>query len=236
MAARLLAGLMLACLAAPVSLAAPALQVALAGDHRALRASTQDVVPGSFEQELAERLAASLQRPVAVGDSAAADLIIGPQEQGAIFYQSEMAALTAAQGGIERWDQLREKPFCVTQGSPYGPQVVERFGGRMREYPSAAHALIGLKLGECQAVVDDNRLLADIAPLPEWQRYNRLLPAFAEVVVTLRAATNEAALQTQVGERLETWRRDGSLDQLIQHWIDEVAFQAYVLADTLDCH
>ncbi|TLX64700.1 amino acid ABC transporter substrate-binding protein [Stutzerimonas nosocomialis] len=236
MAARLLAGVMLAGVMASVSLAAPVLRVELSGDYRALRASTPDVVPGGFEQELAERLGASLQRPVAIGGSAAADLVIGAQEQGAAFYQSAMAALSAAEGGVEGWQQLRGLPFCVAQGSPYGEQVVKRFGGHRREYPSAAHALIGLKLGECQAVVEDSRLLADIAPLPEWRRYNRLLPTLDEVGVTLRAKAGEPALQAQVEEKLEAWRRDASLEQLIQHWVDEVAFQAYVLADTLDCH
>ncbi len=234
MAARLL-GVMLACVMAPLSLAGPVLQVDLAGEYRALRASTPDVVPGGFEQELAERLAASLQRPLALGNSAAADLVIGAQAQGAAFYQSQMAALSATMGGVERWEQLRDQPFCVAQGSPYGEQVVRRFAGQRREYPSAAHALIGLKLGECRAVVEDSRLLADIAPLPEWQRYNRLLPALDEGV-TLSVKAGDPTLQAQVEERLEAWRHDGSLEQLIQQWVDEVAFQAYVLADTLDCH
>ena len=108
--------------------------------------------------------------------------------------------------------------------------------GHRREYPSSAHALIGLKLGECQAVVEDEALLTELATLPEWRRYKRLLPPLADAERQLRLTADEAGLQQEIDALVAQWSVNGRLAKLTQQWIDEVAFQAYVLADTLDCH
>jgi len=47
---------------------------------------------------------------------------------------------------------------------------------------------------------------------------------------------DDANLQQQINALLAQWSAEGRLAGLTQQWVDEVAFQAYVLADTLDCH
>jgi len=84
--------------------------------------------------------------------------------------------------------------------------------------------------------VDDLVLLRQIAELPEWRRYDQLLPAFDYPRHTLRVATADRALQQRVEQYTASREGQDALAEVTQHWIDEVAFQAYVLADTLDCH
>ncbi|WP_312679637.1 transporter substrate-binding domain-containing protein [Stutzerimonas nitrititolerans] len=202
-------------------------------EYRVLSSSESE----SFEPALLQALAESLEETVEVADrSEDADLQLGPAEIGPIYYQAVPAALTASEGGVIDWSQLQGQPFCITAASPYTQLIVQRFDAQPREYPSAAHALIGLKLGECRAVVDDHRLLAEMAKLPEWRRYNTLLPALPDAEQLLRVGAESGALQARIDALIQAWEGEGRLDELVQFWIDEVAFQAYVLADTLDCH
>lgn len=202
-------------------------------EHRLLSSSETD----SFEPALLDALGEALGQAVASTQQPdSAVLRLGPADAGSLYYPSVPAALTASEGGAADWQHLRDQPVCLVAASPHAPLVAQRFGARPREYPSTAHALIGLKLGECRAVVEDQRLLAEMAKLPEWRRYDRLLPALEEGGQQLRISTADAALQARIDGLLAQWREEGKLEELIRFWIDEVAFQAYVLADTLDCH
>jgi len=202
-------------------------------EYRVLSSTEAD----SFEPALLQAVAESLKKTVELSEHPeSADLELGPGQIGPVYYQAMPAALSANEGGIAAWQQLQGQHFCITTASPYTSLIMQRFGGQPREYPSAAHALIGLKLGECRAVVDDYLLLLEMAELPEWRRYKTLLPALPDANLVLRIGSKNEALQGRLQTLIQTWKAEGRLDEMIQFWVDEVAFQAYVLADTLDCH
>lgn len=218
----------------PVASFAAPLQVHLP-EHRVLSSSEKE----SFEPALIEQLAETLGRPALfVARSKDADLRLLPDDQpgAAVYYRAAPAALSATEGGLAAWADLRGQTVCIGSASPYAILLSEHFAAVPREYPSAAHALIGLKLGECVAVVDDDVLLMEIASLPEWQRYKHLLPRLADAERQMSLNFDDEGLQQQTNDLLAQWSADGRLEELTRHWIDEVAFQAYVLADTLDCH
>ncbi len=221
----------------PASTFAAPLQAVLVGDYQPLKAAEAEPLAEGFEASWLSGLGEALGRDIVLADALAqADLRIGKTASGATYYTSGIAALAAAESGPAEWTDLAGEPFCVMVGSPHAAIVMSRFGGIAHAYPSAAQALIGLKLGECQAVVGDHLLLRQIAALPEWRRYNRLLPALEEAVVTLRVEADDAALQRRIEQINSSEQGQEALAEVTQHWIDEVAFQAYVLADTLDCH
>ncbi len=218
----------------PVASMAESLRVQLP-EHRVLSSSETE----SFESALIEQLAKALGRSgaaVARADDAEVRLVAGDRVGPATYYHAVPAALSATEGGLVVWSDLQGQTVCVNHASPYGALLSERFAALPREYPSAAHALIGLKLGECVAVVEDDLLLMEIATLPEWRRYKHLLPSLADVGRPLGLNGDDANLQQQINALLAQWLAEGRLAGLIQQWVDEVAFQAYVLADTLDCH
>jgi len=218
----------------PVASMAESLRVQLP-EHRVLSSSETE----SFESALIEQLAKALGRSgaaVARADDAEVRLVAGDRVGPATYYHAVPAALSATEGGLVAWSDLQGQTVCVNHASPYGALLSERFAALPREYPSAAHALIGLKLGECVAVVEDDLLLMEIATLPEWRRYKHLLPSLVDVGRPLGLNADDANLQQQINALLAQWSAEGRLAGLIQQWVDEVAFQAYVLADTLDCH
>lgn len=206
--------------------------LALQGEYRPLLASDKPLLGGSFERDLGQALAAALGSAVQ-GEQG---LLAGGTVDGLPVYESVAGGLTASEDGVSGWTALRGKTFCATQGSPHVDDVASRYGATPRLYPSAAHALNGIKLAECVLVVEDQRLLRDIARLPEWRRYNELLPPLEQSRAQLRIATADAQHQPALDDALAQLRRDGAIEALTQKWVHEVAFQAYVLADTLDCH
>ncbi|EKM96963.1 transporter substrate-binding domain-containing protein [Stutzerimonas degradans] len=193
--------------------------------YRALSSDAQS----SLDSTIAAALGETLQ-------SAVEDFRVGTTGDGSLFYQTEIAALGAASDGPREWAQLHGESFCIAAGNPQMAAVAERFGAVARPYPSSTEALIGLKLGECRIVVEDASLLENIAELPEWRRFNRLLPRLVDADMQLWVAASTPELQEKVDALQQQWHANGRLQALVQQAIDDVAFQAYVLADTLDCH
>jgi len=207
------------------------------GDYRPLKAAEAEVMTDGFEAAWIAALGDLMGREITLGKKPGqADLRFGAVHPRAIYYSSRIAALTAASSGPAQWKDLSSETFCVMAGSPHADFVVSTYGGVAREYPSAAQTLIGLKLDECQAVVADEVLLQQIASLPEWRRYNRLLPPVANQALDLGVKAGDPTVQRQIEQVASSPAGKAKLASITQQWIDEVAFQAYVLADTLDCH
>ncbi|MEL7560091.1 transporter substrate-binding domain-containing protein [Stutzerimonas chloritidismutans] len=224
-------------LMAPVGAQAATLEAVAVDSYRPLKAAEAESIGEGFEANWLVRLGEALGYNIApIVITGEGQLRFGQLGSVAAYYSSEISALTASEAGPDGWAELAGEPFCVTAGSPHAGVVVGRFGGVAHIYPSTAQALIGLKLGECQAVVGDLVLLRQIAELPEWRRYSRLLPALGDAHVTLSVATADIALQQRIEQFTASREGQDALAEVTQHWIEEVAFQAYVLADTLDCH
>ncbi|WP_417777589.1 amino acid ABC transporter substrate-binding protein [Stutzerimonas xanthomarina] len=221
----------------PVGIQAATLEAVPVDAYRPLKAAEAESLGEGFEAAWLARLGEALGSDISLLDAPEkGQLRFGKLGSGAAYYSSEIGALAASKAGPADWAGLAGKPFCVTTGSPHAELIAARFGGVARIYSSAAQALIGLKLGECQAVVGERVLLQQIAELPEWRRYDRLLPALEYPRLTLRVTTADAALQQRIEQIVASPEGQDALAEVTQHWIDEVAFQAYVLADTLDCH
>ncbi len=230
-------GLLLLTLVATSGHADERLAAAWEGVYRPLEARAETPLDAGFEAAVLEGLATLMgERVQLTGLPRAAVLRIGQLETGSAYFSSDVSALAATDGGPANWHALRGRMFCIAAGHPHTETIRARFGGVAREYPSAAQALVGLKLGECAAVVGERLLLDQIAALPEWRRYNRQLPALDRAAVTLRIDATDAALGDRISSVMTSPAGREQMDAITQHWIDEVAFQAYVLADTLDCH
>lgn len=221
--------------AAAPAVAAP-MSAALVGNYQPLRAMEAEPLSAGFEASLLSHLGKAINREIDLSDdSREGELRIGAVNSGPVYYTSALTALTASEAGPQSWSELAGHTVCVSSGSPH-QDFVTHLGGIARSYPSAAQALIGLKLGECQAVAGDQLLLEQIARLPEWRRYDHLLPVQVASTVTLRVEANGPALQKRIEQAMTDEAGRQMLAEAVQFWIDEVAFQAYVLADTLDCH
>ncbi|SFD71732.1 transporter substrate-binding domain-containing protein [Paracidovorax konjaci] len=129
------------------------------------------------------------------------------------FYRVGGTAAVRKDSGIAKWEDLRGKPVCVSQGSSYAKPLAADYGAEVRGYKTASESLLALKGGNCVAAVHDSTL---IHPLlqgnPEWSQYaapigSTILPALSVVWTRKGEADTIAAVDKVVQE----WHRTGWL-------------------------
>ncbi|MDR5800413.1 transporter substrate-binding domain-containing protein [Caballeronia sp. LZ001] len=129
------------------------------------------------------------------------------------YYQVGGTAITANTSGITRWEDLRGKPVCISQGSSYIKPVVEKYGAIPRAFPGAAESLLALKGGNCVAAVHDAAPL--LYPLqqrdPEWRAYRTLQPELAPAPSVIWVRQGERDTAARIDTFVRDWHRTGWL-------------------------
>lgn len=129
------------------------------------------------------------------------------------YYRVGGTAITPNNSGITRWEDLRGKPVCISQGSSYIRPIVERYGAVPRAFPGASQSLLALRGGSCVAAVHDAAPL--LYPLqqhdPEWHDYRTLQPELipASSVIWVRQGEKDTA--ARLNGIVEDWHRSGFL-------------------------
>lgn len=129
------------------------------------------------------------------------------------FYRVGGTAAVRKDSGITKWDDLRGKPVCVSQGSSFAKPLANDYGAQVQGFKSSSDSLLALKGGACVAAVHDSTL---IHPLlrnnPEWSQYSapiatEILPA-PSVVWTRKGEADTIAAVDRV---VQDWHRTGWL-------------------------
>ena len=129
------------------------------------------------------------------------------------FFRVGGAAATRRDSGITKWEDLRGKPVCVSQGSSFARPLQADYGAVVKGFKSSSDSLLALRGGQCVAAVHDSTL---IHPLlrnnPEWSAYHapittEVLPANS-VVWTRKGEADTIAAVDKV---IQGWHRTGWL-------------------------
>ncbi|XBS68912.1 transporter substrate-binding domain-containing protein [Acerihabitans sp. KWT182] len=129
------------------------------------------------------------------------------------FYRVGGTALTPRNSGITRWEDLRGKTVCVSQGSSFARPLVADYGAVIKGFKSSSDSLLALKGGQCVAAVHDSTLLQPLVRKGgEWAAYHapiagEILPADS-VVWTRKGETDTIAAVDRV---IRNWHRTGWL-------------------------
>lgn len=138
----------------------------------------------------------------------------------------------------QRASDLRGKAVCVGQGSAYAAQLERETQAVPKIYASSIRAASGFMAGECQALADDEPVIARLLTLQEWRFYRSL-----DTVV--QADSNGARIALHVPDPQSTawlddavrdWRRNGALERAREQRAGDIAFEASQLQDGLVCH
>lgn len=129
------------------------------------------------------------------------------------FYRVGGTAAVLKNSGIVKWEDLRGKVVCASQGSSYVKPLQEQYGAQVRGFKTSAESLLALRGGNCVAAVHDSTL---IQPLlrgnAEWAAYaapirDEILPA-PSVVWTRKGEADTIAAVDKV---VQQWHRSGWL-------------------------
>lgn len=124
-------------------------------------------------------------------------------------------ALVAKASGIKRWEDLRGKVACVSQGSNFARPLQENYGAIVKGLRGIPESLLALKGGTCAASVHIQPALYEKltgANAAEWKEFelgtqDQLIPS-PTVVWTRRGEADTLAF---VDKAVQDWHRSGLL-------------------------
>nr|WP_149356918.1 transporter substrate-binding domain-containing protein [Comamonas testosteroni] len=123
------------------------------------------------------------------------------------------AAIAKKGSGVARWDDLRGKPVCVSQGSNFTKPLAEQHGAQIKAFRGQRESLLALKGGNCAAAVHVSPTLRElVASNPDWKDYEIVSPSDlipSPSVIWLRKG--EADTQAAIDKVVQDWHGSGWL-------------------------
>lgn len=124
------------------------------------------------------------------------------------------AAMVSRTSGIKRWEDLRGKVACVSQGSNFAKPLKDTYGAIVKGLRGIPESLLALKGGSCDASVHVQPALYETLhgeSASEWKAYqlatsDQLIPS--PTVVWARRGENDTT--AWVDKAIQEWHRSGS--------------------------
>lgn len=123
------------------------------------------------------------------------------------------AAIAPKASGIARWEDLKGKPVCVSQGSNFTRPLAERYGAQIRAFRGQPESLLALRGGQCVAAVHVSPTLRELVSAnADWKDYAIVSPSDlipSPSVIWLRRGESDA--QAAIDKIVQDWHRRGWL-------------------------
>lgn len=89
------------------------------------------------------------------------------------YFRNGGTAIFSKRAGVRRWEDLRGKNVCLSQGSSYAKPLTAEFGAELKGFKSMAESLLALRGGgSCIAAVHESLTLNHLVNRdPEWEDY-----------------------------------------------------------------
>jgi polar amino acid transport system substrate-binding protein len=123
------------------------------------------------------------------------------------------AAIARKGSGIKRWEDVKGKPVCVSQGSNFTKPLAEQYGAEIKAFRGQPESLLALKGGNCVTAVHVSPTLRElVAGNADWKDYeivspNELIPSPSVIWVRKGEADTQAAIDKVV----QNWHATGWL-------------------------
>jgi len=123
------------------------------------------------------------------------------------------AAIARKGSGIAKWEDVKDKPVCVSQGSNFTKPLAEQYGAQIKAFRGQPESLLALKGGNCVAAVHVSPTLRElVAGNADWKDYeivspNELIPSPSVIWVR----KGEGDIQAAVDRVVQNWHRTGWL-------------------------
>lgn len=137
---------------------------------------------------------------------------------------------------IRQWTDLRNRTVCVVEGNPWTGRMQEWHGAQEQVYDTPTQALIAVRVGECDAMVHDDRFLDALLAFPEWQKFSAQLRDTQSLALVLVTATDDSTSTRMARQLARQWQQERRLETLLKTRAQEIAFEVYLEQDAVDCH
>lgn len=127
------------------------------------------------------------------------------------FYSVGGAAVVLKDSPYQKWEDLKDKPVCTSQGSSY-TQALVQLGVDLKAFKSSAESLLALRGNNCVAAVHDATLVNPLlARSGEWQGYRTLTPELNPAPSVIWTRPGQADTQARLDPIVKAWHRSGWL-------------------------
>jgi len=134
---------------------------------------------------------------------------------------------------IRSWADLSGRTVCLSEDGRVTGELSARFGAIEQIYASATDALLALRIGQCDAAVQDEDFLKQLLTFPEWQKFSaQLAPYRSQTLTRLMRADLPAPRKTAVRQATAPDR----LRELTRQQAQDIAFEVYLDQTVPDCH
>ncbi|GFM64423.1 amino acid ABC transporter [Pseudomonas cichorii] len=125
------------------------------------------------------------------------------------------AALIRKGAGISKWEDLKGKPVCVSQGSNFIKPLQEVYGAQIKAFRSQSESLLSLRGNGCVAAVHVSPTMHTLLADAEWSGFEiplatDLIPS--KSVIWLRKGEKDT--QARLDAIIRDWHRSGWLIEL----------------------
>lgn len=151
-------------------------------------------------------------------------------------YSAGAMAIMRSDTDIKRWEQLRGRTVCLSEGGAYVGKMAAQYGAIEKLQRAPADALLSLRSGACDAAVHDDTMLNDLLTLPEWQKFSARLPAQSRQTLMFGVRAGDTVSFAYLQQLVADWAASGFLAKLKKNWVHHVAFEVYLDQNVPDCH
>jgi polar amino acid transport system substrate-binding protein len=128
------------------------------------------------------------------------------------------AALIRKGSGIAKWEDLKGKPVCVSQGSNFIKPLQETYGAEIKAFRSQSESLLSLRGNGCVAAVHVSPTMHVLLNDTDWSGYEIPLPTDlipSKSVIWIRKGEHDT--QAKIDAIVRDWHRSGWLIALGEH-------------------
>ncbi|MBX8576177.1 transporter substrate-binding domain-containing protein [Pseudomonas cichorii] len=125
------------------------------------------------------------------------------------------AALIRKGAGISKWEDLKDKPVCVSQGSNFIKPLQEVYGAQIKAFRSQSESLLSLRGNGCVAAVHVSPTMHTLLGEPEWSGFE--IPLATDLIPSksvIWVRKGEKDIKARLDAIVRDWHRSGWLIEL----------------------
>ena len=136
------------------------------------------------------------------------------------YYYSGTAAFGRLGSNLKSWEDLRDQPVCMTEGTYYNRLIEDEYGVNGLHFLKLAETKLALIAGRCVAWIMDNTLLVDVVDDPSMTNFTYLDEFLYPVPWAMAVAHGEETdtLAAFVEGKIQEWLMQGRISILEDKW------------------
>lgn len=151
-------------------------------------------------------------------------------------YSAGAMAIMRTDTDIRKWEQLKGRTVCLSEGGSYVGRMAARYGAVEKVMRAPADSLLAVRTGQCDAAVHDDTMLKELLRLPEWKKFSAQLPPQSRSMLMIRIPAADSAAIAYARQTVAEWSRGDFWAALKKKWTNAVAFEVYLDQNVPDCH